>query len=151
MLTLALPDLKPDDRLLATGLAESFATPYRVGLGLALGITLGLIFAPYPLAWRLHGQGFLAALAISALVMPAVGQLLQSPVRQAGRIAASLQEPLRLHGVHTPSFQTYARRQVLRDPPQPGDVVLTRESHLSDLALHEVLFRERGYVLVRMR
>ena len=56
-----------------------------------------------------------------------------------------------LHGINTPSFQTYAGRRVERRPPRAGDLVLTRESRLGELPAAEVVFRERSYVLARVK
>lgn len=151
LLSLAVPKLKPDDQLLAAGLPDSFDTHYRIGVGICLGISLGLLFAGWRATTRLHVNGLLAALAVAAFLMPALGELLQAPVRQAGRIAASLPGQLVMYGTNTPSFQTYAGRQVKRGLPASGDLVLTRQSKLDKLGAHDVLFSQRGVMLLRMR
>lgn len=161
-LLLALPDLlgyslanmrlKPDDRLLLAGVQEAFGPGYRTGLALALLASLILLF------WRridcrtaLHANGLLAAVAVAGLLIPAVGEVQQAPVKHAGQVARGLPGPLVMHGVNKPSFQTYAGRQVSRRQPQAGDLVLTRESRLSELPDSEVLYRDRSYVLARMK
>jgi hypothetical protein len=151
LLGLAAPKLKPDDLLLAAGLPDSFDTRYRIGVGICLGISLGLLFAGWRVTTRLHVNGLLAALAVAAFLMPAVGELLQGPVRKAGRIAASLPGQLVMTGTNTPSFQTYAGRQVKRGAPGHGDLVLTRASKLDRFSDYDVLFQERGVLLLRMR
>jgi len=40
---------------------------------------------------------------------------------------------------------------VKRGQPAPGDLVLTRASKLDRLGDHDILFRERGVLLLRMR
>lgn len=146
-----LPRLKPDDQLLVAGLEGVFGHPYRLWFGGALALSLALFALPRRhLRLGLYTNGMLAALGLVMLLIPAVGQVQQGPVRQAGRLAAGLDGPLVMYGVNTPSFQTYAGRQVQRREPRPGDLVLTRESRLADLPEAEVIFRERSYVLVRL-
>jgi 4-amino-4-deoxy-L-arabinose transferase-like glycosyltransferase len=179
LLASQLPRLKPDDRLLAAGLDGVFGHAYWLWFGGALVFSLALFALPRaPLrlglsrntpgrpkcfftprggaGWAkpgpggLYTNGILAALGLVMLLIPAVGEVQQGPIRQAGRLAAGLAGPLVMYGVNTPSFQTYAGRQVHRRPPWPGDLVLTRESHLKDLPGAEVIYRERSYVLVRL-
>jgi hypothetical protein len=52
--------------------------------------------------------------------------------------------------MNKPSFQTYAQRAVRRRAPVAGDVVLVRESRAGDWSGAEVLFRERGFVLLKL-
>jgi len=40
---------------------------------------------------------------------------------------------------------------VEKRPPRAGDLVLTRESRLAELPANEVVFRERSYVLARIK
>jgi 4-amino-4-deoxy-L-arabinose transferase-like glycosyltransferase len=145
------PRLKPDDQLLAAGLPEAFGTAYWVGCGAALAASLALLFVRrVGLTTALYADGLMAAVALAILLIPAAGWLLQSPVKQAGVVARSLPGPLVMYGPNTPSFQTYARRQVVKRDPRPGDLVFTRQSRLSRLPGARVLYRNRGYDLVRM-
>ncbi len=179
LLASQLPRLKPDDRLLVAGLDGVFGHAYWLWFGGALALSLSLFALPRaPLrlghsrntpgrpkcfftprggaGWRtpgpggLYTNGLLTALGLVMLLIPAVGEVQQGPVRQAGRLAAGLEGPLVMYGVNTPSFQTYAGRQVHRRPPRPGDLVLTRERHLKDLPGADVIYRERSYVLARL-
>jgi 4-amino-4-deoxy-L-arabinose transferase-like glycosyltransferase len=161
-LLLALPDLlgsqlpnmrlNPDDSALLTDVQAAFGPGYRMGLVLALLTSLVLLF------WRrvdcrtaLHVNGLLAAVVVAGLLLPAVGEVQQAPIKHAGQMARDLPGPLVMYGVNTPSFQTYAGRQVNRRLPLAGDLVLTRESRLAELPNSDVLFRERSYVLTRMK
>lgn len=146
-----LPRLKPDDQLLASNLSAVFGSAYRLGFGGALAASLALFILPRPhLRLGLYTNGMLAALGLIMLLIPAVGEVQQGPIRQAGRLAADLEGPLVMYGINTPSFQTYAGRLVERRPPRPGDLVFTRESHLQDLPDAKVIFRERSYILARI-
>ncbi len=144
--------LKPDDRLLAAGLEQAYGSGYLTLTLVLLAISLALLLTPRRwLARALHLNGLMAALAVAALFMPALGQLLQAPVKAAGLAARSQEGRLVMYGTNTPSFQTYAGRQVSRGMPGPGDLVLTRQSKLERLPAHDVLFQERGVMLLRIR
>ena len=82
---------------------------------------------------------------------PALGEILQGPIYRAGLVAAGRTEPLVMANMNKPSFQTYAQRAVERRTPAAGDVALVRESRVGEWAGAEVLFRERGYVLLKLR
>ena len=144
----ALPRLKPDDLLLATGLR--FGPTYWLWCTSALALSL-LSLRSATARFALYANGLTAGVAVAWFLLPIAGQVQQAPVKQAGLFARHLTEPLLLYGVNTPSFQTYAGRQVGKRPPRAGDVVLTRESSLTTLPRNEVLFRSRGYVLTRVR
>lgn len=147
----AVDHLKPDDRLLLANLPEAFGPAYWTCCGAALLIGLALPFLRQIDTVRaLHVDGLLAGIAMAALLVPAIGQVQQEPIRNAGRLARGLDAPLVIHGINTPSFQTYAGRQVEKREPRPGDLVLTRESRLAGLPGAEPVYRERGYVLVRL-
>lgn len=158
-LLLALPaivagmtgSLKPDDRLMVADLGDAFTPVYWLGCASALAISLLLPFlrriGTLP---ALYINGLLAAAVMALLLIPAVGQVQQAPIRAAAQVARGLPGDLVLYHLNTPSLQTYAGRRVYRRAPRPGDLVLTRESQLATLAGAEPVFRERGYVLARM-
>jgi 4-amino-4-deoxy-L-arabinose transferase-like glycosyltransferase len=150
LLNAAIPNLRLDDRLLASDLGAQFGSGF-VGVFAALFLAnlYGLLRGRT--GQRLiYWQGVTAATAFAWVLLPAMGGLLQDPIRHAGRVVAEMHAPLVLYGVNTPSFQTYAGRAVARRAPLPGDIALTRESRVTELRGGEVIFRERGYALVRM-
>jgi hypothetical protein len=147
----AVPDLKPDDRLLVSSLPEAFGTAYWLWCGGALLISLVLLFArQVQLHTALRVSGLLAGAAVAVFLLPIVGEMQQAPIRNAGLLARTLPGRLVLYETNTPSFQTYAGRQVDKLMPQPNDLVLTRESELAKLPGATVIYRERSYVLARM-
>ncbi len=152
LLTQALPGLEPDDRMLVGDIGEQFDTAYW------LSCSVGMLFSLVPLLVRtmpprfaLYGNGLGMAAIVAVFLLPIVGQVQQAPIKQAGLFARDLSGPLLLYGINTPSFQTYAGRQVVKRPPRGGDLVLTRESRLGELNQPDVLFRQRSYVLARIR
>jgi 4-amino-4-deoxy-L-arabinose transferase-like glycosyltransferase len=152
LLDRALPRLKPDDLLLAQGIGSLFGPDYWLWCGAALVISLlPLLLKPLTARFALYANGLLAGATLAVFLLPIVGQVQQGPVKQAGRLARDLPGPLLLYGINTPSFQTYAGRRVEKRPPRAGDLVLTRESRLHELPAAEVVFRERSYVLARVK
>lgn len=151
LLTLAAPRLKPDDRLLAAGAAAAFGGGYYAWFAAALALSLVLPFLRrLSLADRMYLNGLAAACGVALFLLPAVGQLLQQPIRQAGLVARHMPDPLVMYGITNPSFQTYAGRPVRKGEPRPGELVFTRQSRLEKLPPGQVIFQQRGYVLYRV-
>ncbi|TCJ18503.1 glycosyltransferase family 39 protein [Parasulfuritortus cantonensis] len=143
--------LKPDDRLLLTGLPDAFGAAYWLWCGAALLLSLAfLVLRRIDTTRALRLNGLLAGVAMAAFLIPIVGQVQQAPIRNAARLAHDYPGELVLYGIDTPSFQTYAGRAVRKRAPHSGDLVLTRESRLAKLPGAEPVYRERGYVLARM-
>ncbi len=152
LLDQALPGLKPDDLLLARDLGREFGAGYWLWCGSALVVSLlPLLLRPLTPRFALYANGLLAGGTVALFLLPIVGEVQQAPIKHAGMTARGLSGPLLLYGINTPSLQTYAGRRVEKRAPRAGDLVFTRESHLGELARAEVVFRERSYVLARMR
>ena len=152
LLAQAVPRLKADDLLLTAGLQDHFGATYWLWCGAGLLVSLlPLAVSKLNTRFSLHGQGLLAGTAVAVFLLPIVGHIQQEPIKQAGLLARTLPGPLLLHGLNTPSFQTYAGRRVEKRTPRTGDLVLARESRLPELAAHDVVFRDRSYVLARMK
>ncbi|MDP2833096.1 MAG: glycosyltransferase family 39 protein [Pseudomonadota bacterium] len=152
LLDQALPRLKPDDLLLAQDIGSHFGLGYWLWCAAALVVSLlPLLLRPLTTRFALYGNGLLAGATMAFFLLPIVGQVQQGPVKKAGLLARDLSGPLLLHGINTPSFQTYAGRRVEKRPARTGDLVLTRESRLAELPATEVVFRERSYVLARVK
>jgi len=125
-------------------------TLYFVIVGLALLAWLAT------LAWRrLSPAGTMAvgaglvAFALAAAVTPLAGELLSGPVKRAALVARTHSEPAVQWNFHVPSFSVYRQRVTPARPPQPGELAITRADRLAPDAPVEILFQERGVVLVR--
>lgn len=160
LLLLFLPDLlrAGADRLgadhaIALSLLDSrFGTAYRLGLGIAAALAALLaIPAPKTGPIRLGLAGVLVGVTLCLSVLPAAGELMQSPVRQAGQAARRLAGPLVMVGLNMPSFQTYAGRRVERRPPRPGDLVFTKRSLLGSLPARGETLPFGDFALARIR
>ena len=89
------------------------------------------------------------SLVVNALVLNAIGQMQQGPVKEAGLIARDLQGPLVMRGMNTPSFGVYARSVVERRDPRAGDLLLTRAQRVEGIP-GEVIYARGGVVLLRV-
>jgi hypothetical protein len=144
--------LKPDDLLLTDGLSGYFGVPYWTWCAAAFGVSLlPLLLRPLSSRFALVANGLLTALTMAWFLIPIAGHIQQQPIKQAGLFARNQPGALVLYGINTPSFQTYAGRKVERREPRAGDLVLLRHSRLAELPAHDVIFRDRSYVLARMQ
>jgi 4-amino-4-deoxy-L-arabinose transferase-like glycosyltransferase len=117
----------------------------------ALALWCGVLLLARGLAlWpRLIVAGSLQVLAMGLAVSPYVGELLQGPVREAGRLAHTLGEPAVTWRFTTaPSFSVYRQAVTPSRAPEPGELALARTDRLPD-AGYETLYRAGGVALVR--
>ncbi|MFP4640277.1 MAG: ArnT family glycosyltransferase [Guyparkeria sp.] len=118
------------------------------------GLSLLLVLLPlasrrWPLPNVLVPAALSFAIVVNALVLHAVGQMQQGPIREAGLMARDLSGDLVMRGMNTPSFGVYAQRVVERRDPRAGDLLLTRNKHASGIP-GEILYARGGVVLVRV-
>jgi hypothetical protein len=133
-------------------LEQWFGPGYKAWWWGAAGTCLGLMFLRQAgLAVRLQITGLLAAFGLGLTLLPAVGGVLQQPIKAAGLKARELHAPLVMHGLNQPSVSVYAGRVVPRREPGPGDVVVTRTEQLAKLPAHDLLFRDKAIALVRIK
>jgi 4-amino-4-deoxy-L-arabinose transferase-like glycosyltransferase len=103
-------------------------------------------------AWpRLAAAALLASWALGGLLLPAVAELQQGPVKRAALLARQAGWTVHSWRIDAPSFSVYRAAVTPRaDVPRPGDVILTRSDALAGLGPVRVLFREGGVLLVRV-
>jgi hypothetical protein len=138
----------------ALGRTEVFGAGWRATAALLLALALCLaLWQGAPLWPRLAATGLLCTGALCGLLLPAVGELQQGPLKEAALLAR--REGLDVHRWHidAPSFSVYRAAVTPATPqPQPGQVILTRSSALAAPGLADVriLYRKGGIVLLRM-
>lgn len=129
---------------------DYFGGGYRGMLLIFLAVNVYLMltrrFTP---VHKLFAAGWLTVLAVSGLLLPALGGILQSPIQDAARLARKENYTVVLWHVDAPSFSVYAQQTTRRRRPQAGDVVLTKSKYLSELPDHEVLYGKNGIVLLK--
>jgi 4-amino-4-deoxy-L-arabinose transferase-like glycosyltransferase len=138
----------------ALGRTEVFGGAWRVVAGLLLGAALGLaLWRSTPLWPRLAASSLLCAGALGGLLLPAVGELQQGPVKEAALLARSQGWDVHRWRIDVPSFSVYRAVVTPATPmPRPGQVILTRSNALQGpgLAGAHILYRKGGIVLLRM-
>jgi len=137
---------------------EVFGTVWRALAGLLLATALGLaLWRAAPLWPRLAATALLCAGALGGLLLPAVGQLQQGPVKEAALLARQAGWQVHSWRINVPSFSVYRGAVTPATPvPRPGQVILTRSDALAapgapaQLARARLLYRTGGIVLLRM-
>jgi 4-amino-4-deoxy-L-arabinose transferase-like glycosyltransferase len=103
---------------------------------------------PWP---RLAAAGLACSYALGGLLLPAVAELQQGPVKRAALLARQAGWPVRTWRINAPSFSVYRTAITpAADAPRAGEVILTRSDALDGLGQVRVLFRQGGVLLVRV-
>ncbi|MBM4312700.1 MAG: glycosyltransferase family 39 protein [Deltaproteobacteria bacterium] len=128
-----------------------FGTDYTLFCGLLTGVVALLFFIRQPASLK-HAVVVSIAylLLINLALMPRIGTLMQSPVREAALIAGRLPGPVVMWGHYLPSFAFYSRKFVALRTPASGDVLITKKTRLSEAGPHEILYEKNCIVLARI-
>jgi hypothetical protein len=131
---------------------DPFSVDYRLASSALLLAMLALAFVPRYETWqKLIAAGVLCSLAVGGLLLPALGELQQGPVKEAALFARHAGLPVRTWHFNVPSFSVYRDQVTDRAVTlKRGDVVLTRSSALAELGPVQVLYRKGGVVLVKL-
>ncbi|QJE02694.1 phospholipid carrier-dependent glycosyltransferase [Massilia forsythiae] len=142
----------------ALGRGDVFDAAWRAGALCLLAAVLVLaLWRTRPVWPRLAAAGLACACAIGALLLPALGELQQGPVKEAARLAQ--RAGWQVHGwrIDAPSFSVYrAAVTPAVAVPAPGQVILTRSDALDELArlrgrgAARILYRKGGVVLLHV-
>jgi hypothetical protein len=97
------------------------------------------------------GIGLVHLIILGLAIVPAVAQIQQAPVKEAALIARDLDEPIVMWRTDMPSFTTYRQKITPKVEPFSGDLVFTRVGRIELERVDEVLYRNGGILLVRMR
>jgi 4-amino-4-deoxy-L-arabinose transferase-like glycosyltransferase len=87
---------------------------------------------------------------INIILMPRIGELMQSPVRDAAIIASRMPDRPVMWGHTLPSFMFYSQKLVHMRFPAPGDLLITKRSRLSEIGTYEILYEKNCIVLARV-
>ena len=153
------------DVLARSPLGDGF---YRAQLGRALEVAdaiyvaatigglmlwLGCVFHPrIGMLPKLVVSAVLQVALLAGVVVPYAGELAQGPVKAAGLKARELGGDVLFWRFTTaPSFSVYRQAVTLKGEPVPGQMALTRIDRLPADAPVDVLFRQGGVALVRVR
>ena len=87
---------------------------------------------------------------INLVMMPRMGDLLQSPVKEAAMIARARNYHVVMWGHNLPSFIFYGERFVELRNPMSGDILITKKNRLEELAKYEIQYEKNGIVLAKV-
>ena len=130
---------------------EYFGVGYYVFSALAVIVVVTLMVERQTtIPVKLAITGLINAAALALFILPAAGEVQQSPIRDAALLARERGYDVVMWGLNTPSFIVYSGRQVARRDPRPGEIALTRLKKLRDRNDYDVLFSRNGIALVRL-
>lgn len=124
---------------------------FFAGMALIMSLVAVLRAGRFDTPQRVLVIACLNTLLLALAVTPFVGDVLQGPVKRAGLFARQFAEPGVLWNFHAPSFSVYRQTVNPTEQAQPGQIALTRTDRLPADAAVDVLYREGGVVLVRMK
>ena len=118
-------------------------------VAIAMAIVIRFMGSPaYPYLVLL--PGLVSAIGISWILIPAVSQLQQDPVRAAAQFAKTLKEPV-VSDNRMPSFSVYLGHATEIRKVQEGDIAFGRVDHPDQLgSQHQILFAQGGVRVVRV-
>jgi 4-amino-4-deoxy-L-arabinose transferase-like glycosyltransferase len=89
-------------------------------------------------------------LLINVVLMPRIGELMQSPAKEAAIMASALPDRPVMWGHTLPSFMFYSRKLVDMRTPVSGDVLITKKTKLAEVGPHEIIYEKNCIVLARI-
>jgi 4-amino-4-deoxy-L-arabinose transferase-like glycosyltransferase len=131
---------------------EAFDPAWQLAAGTLLAAALGLALWRGASLWRrLAATGLLCSAALAGLLLPALAELQQGPVKEAALLARQAGWEVVSWRINVPSFSVYRGAVTPATPqPRPGQVILTRSDALAELGPVQLLYRKGGVVLARL-
>ena len=136
----------------ALGRPEAFGAAWQLAAVLLLAAVLGLALWRGASTWRrLAAAGLLCSAALAGLLLPALAELQQGPVKEAALLARRAGWPVHSWRINMPSFSFYRGAVTPATArPRPGQIILTRSDALAGLGPVQLLYRKGGVVLARL-
>ncbi|MFH0996515.1 MAG: glycosyltransferase family 39 protein [Pseudomonadota bacterium] len=149
---LVMPHVRDDFAVCMMGAGQPlFGAGYYAFCGLLTVSVMLLFFAKQTGSLRpAIVVSFAYLILINLVLMPRIGGLMQSPVREAALIASRLPERAVMWGHTLPSFMFYTHKLVQMRQPVPGDLLITKKTRLAEAGAHEILYEKNCIVLARM-
>jgi len=136
------------------GAGELFSTLYEAFIATCIAFVLySMVERRVSTPYKLALTGLLATIGLSTFVVPAIGVLLQEPVREAALVARSVGQKPVMWRLNAPSFSVYFGQPVASREPRAGDLIITKAKWLDALPAglrHQVYYARRGIVLVKI-
>ena len=136
------------------GAGELFTPLYQGYLAACIALVIySMIERSVSPARKLVLSGVLVTVGASTFVVPALGALVQVPIKEAAQVARTLDDPPILWRFNAPSFSVYYGQPTATREPRAGDLVVTKAKWLANLPgglRYQVFYSRRGVVLVRV-
>lgn len=122
-------------------------------------LVCGLMAASVLMLFRVEQTGKIKSAIVISIVyllltnvvlMPRIGELMQSPAKEAAAMVSVFSERPVMWGHTLPSFMFYSRNLVQMRTPVSGDVLITKKTKLSEIGPHEILYEKNCIVLARV-
>jgi len=87
---------------------------------------------------------------INAVLMPRLGGLMQSPVKEAALLARQNDDDIVIYRHTLPSFIFYRQKFVREGDPKPNDIIVTKKTRLKTIKRYETLYEKNGLIMARV-
>ncbi len=130
---------------------SGFGLFYHLIVFALLLILIRIWYKPLSLTHTTVAVAFVFTLLINYAVLPAYGRVMQEPVRKAATLAKTKGWKVHMYTRQFPSFNVYYQGLTSKEPAKPGDVVFVRVTSLRNFSDYDILFRENGFALIRIK
>lgn len=136
--------------------AEVFDKSYLFNALLLLLLLVALFVLPAKPWQKLVSFAFCQSVFCYLVLLPAVAQIQQAPIKQAALFAKEIEQPFVAYKMHMPSFSVYREQITYRRDVQAGDYVYTRADRINQLQQMfgqdavEVFYQQGGIVLAKI-
>lgn len=119
-------------------------------IGYFFFLSLLLKYSKFSLQNKFAINIFMFLLLINFLIVPLIAKVQQAPIRTIGLIAKDNNMDVVMYRLNTPSFNVYAQKIVRKNNPLEGDFVMTKKIYLEDFKEYEILYEDKGIVLIKL-
>jgi len=87
---------------------------------------------------------------INSVLMPRLGGLMQSPVKEAALLARQNNYDIVIYRHTLPSFIFYRQGYVREGDPKQNDIIITKKTRLETIKVYETLYEKNGVIMARV-
>jgi len=87
---------------------------------------------------------------INSVLMPRLGGLMQSPVKEAALLARQNDYDIVIYRHTLPSFIFYRQEFIREDEPKQNDIIVTKKTRLKTIKAYETLYEKNGLTMARL-
>lgn len=129
---------------------EYFDVSYQLKILAAIGLILFFWYAKiFSYFQKITYIALIFISSINFVFMPALAQIEQQPIKEAGLKAKSQGLHVTMYKLNYPTFSVYSQSIVKRENPLVGEYVVTKTIHLKDFESYDVIFQKSGISLIK--